>query len=204
MIQKKGDFECSSKYQPIGVRRSIKHSVSEKIPCPFCNGYFNKNNLRNHVRLHCNNRKSEKTNLQVLSKSLLPDLHSKACLVLGQKIFPSLRADQIVKAVSHVELVIIFAKYSTSDHHHKMIRYKIRHIERILIGMRRINANISDVSSIFLNPSSFESFVEAVHNLAGLSEGKFKSTCFGPTSVTLFSQLGEVLQCETIKRKNDE
>lgn len=117
-----------------------------------------------------------------------------------------MKEDNVTSAIASDELVITYAnlqilKYSHSKHHHKMIRNKLRHISRILLEMRKLNEQITDVASIF-DPSHFDCYVEAIHRLAGLRNGKFRVPSFGPSSVTLINQIGDVLEGEAIKRKS--
>ncbi|CAG9824676.1 unnamed protein product, partial [Phaedon cochleariae] len=208
-IQKKGDFIYSSSHEPISVRRcQTKSNNSEKIPCPFCKGFYSKKNLHNHVRLSCKSEEVKKQNVQTLSRAVLPKLHRKASDALRNKIFPPMRDDEVTKAIAYDELVIVYAnllasKYSSSDHHHKMIRNKLRHIGRILLAMKKIDSSIKDVMSIF-DASHFDTFIKAVHIIAGLKDGRFQTPSFGPSSVTLFSQIGDVLQVEAIKKKDEQ
>ncbi|KAG5873083.1 hypothetical protein JTB14_010499 [Gonioctena quinquepunctata] len=117
-----------------------------------------------------------------------------------------MRHDDVTKEITHDKLVIAYAnlpvtKYSASDHH-KIIRNKLRHIGRILLEMKRIDPVITDVTSIY-DVSNFDTFIRAVHNLAGLKDGKFSTHSFGPPSVTLFPQIGDVLQIEAMKKKDE-
>lgn len=217
-IQKKGDFIYNSTYaegpHSISVRRS--KVTQSYIPCPLCKGFYSRNNLRNHIRLNCKFKSKqnlsetefdlEGRNVQVLSRSCLSDIHEKASKTLREKIFPILKNDEVTKAIAHDELIIVYGnllvmKYSTSQHHYKMIRNKLRHISRILLEMRKVNPNVTDAASIF-DPEHFDTFIQAIYKLAGLHDGKFSAPSFGPTSVTLISQVGNVLQTEAIKKKD--
>ncbi|KAJ8962288.1 hypothetical protein NQ318_018267 [Aromia moschata] len=189
-IQKKGDFCYKSEFQvQINVRRNIsKKTENISIPCPYCKGFYSKSNLRNHLRLNCWVQHSDKVkqfeamglkNVQAMSRSIFPQIHERASVVLREKVFPVLNNDEVTRAVAHDELVIIYAnllviKYSSSSHHHRMIRNKIRHI--------------AHTASIF-DPLNFDVFIEAVHNLAGLSDGHFAAPSVGPTSITLICKL---------------
>lgn len=219
-IQKKADFIYNTDHKNpneyISVRRNFSRDYIERVnvPCPYCQGFYSKTNIRNHVRLNCWKKHSNRVkefetlglkNLQVMCRSLTLKIHEKASATLREKIFPVLNNDEVTRAIALDELVIVYAnlltmKYSSSSHHHKMIRNKIRHVSRILLAMRKIDSRITDATSIF-DPLSFDTFIQAIHDLAGLNDGKFAAPSFGPTSVTLICQLGDVLQVEAIKKK---
>uniref|UniRef100_A0A6P7G5J9 Uncharacterized protein LOC114336163 n=1 Tax=Diabrotica virgifera virgifera TaxID=50390 RepID=A0A6P7G5J9_DIAVI len=201
-IQKQGDFINAKNGNVVGVRRS---SMGNKIPCPYCKGFYSKNNLRTHVKKYCSQVHREQ-NVQLLSRRILSNYHENACEILREEIFPSMRDDDITANITHDNLVIAYAnqlatKYSSSRHHYNMIRNRMRHISRVLTKMKKISNTISDTQSIF-DPQHFDFFIQAVHRIAGFTNGKFSVPSFGPSSVTLFSQLGDVLETEAIKRKD--
>lgn len=115
---------------------------------------------------------ADKTNLQVKSRITLPKINERANDYMKYKIFPYLRDDTVTKEAVNDELIVTFGnlmamKYSSSAHHYKEIRNKIRHIGRILLEMKLININIKNAEDIFA-PENFDDFVKVVHKIAGL------------------------------------
>lgn len=189
--------------QPISLRRSYSNNLR---PCPYCKGFYSAANLRNHVRLFCPFGKKE-PNLLVRSKSMNMKIHESASDVLRTEIFPRMNNDNISSAILFDELVIRYGnfmtmKYSSSKHHQQMIRNKIRHISRVFLEMKKTNPTLTDVTSIF-DPSQFDAFIAAIHNLSGFSAGGYVTPSLGPSTVTLFTHLGNFLIAESIKRKDE-
>ncbi|KAG5867124.1 hypothetical protein JTB14_012398 [Gonioctena quinquepunctata] len=150
-IQKKGDFEYNShnENQLTGVRYQ---EGKNWMPCPYCKGYYSKKNLRNHIRLICRPQKKQNRNSNVLSRTLQPRILNIANDSL-KRVIPKLRDDGISEIIRHDRMIIICGnmwctKYSSSSHHQKMIRYRLRHLAKILQILKQFNDRVTDSSSI--------------------------------------------------------
>ncbi|KAI4456593.1 hypothetical protein MML48_8g00003462 [Holotrichia oblita] len=214
-IQKKGDFIFNSKQTEnidlIKLRRVQNKSTC--TPCPYCKGFYSKEYLRKHIKTNCVAKSTNENpydrvvgNL-AMSRSLLPNfLHPIASEALKNRIFPVLKNDLITRTIANDSLAIKFGnflaiKYGTSTHHDKMIRNKLRHLSRILLEMKKIDASINNITSIF-DSAKFDCFVQAVYIMGGLREGTFSNPSVGPASVTLILQVGDILETEAIKIKD--
>lgn len=160
-------------------RRKFYTDPTCSVPCPYCKGFYSKKNLRNHIRLNCLLKKNfdlkkdiTGMNNQVKSRATLPRIHSKTNNDLKYVIFPRLKDDRISRVACNDELAVTFGnllatKYSSSTHHHKEIRNKIRLTGRILLEMQKLDPNIKKLEDLFA-PEHFDAYVKAVHRIAGL------------------------------------
>nr|XP_023027931.1 uncharacterized protein LOC111515969 [Leptinotarsa decemlineata] len=221
-IQKKGDFLFNSKAASDGeiirMRRKFKNITTTKnMPCPYCKGFYSKKNLKSHSEKYCiaRNGQNEKyfqrkglKNTITCSRSVLQNIHEIASEPLRTRIFPVLTDDVVTRAIAHDHLAIQFGnflaiKYSSSYHHDKMIRSKLRQLSRILLEMKKIDPSIEDVKSIY-DCNKFDTFINAIYSLGGWSDGRFAVTSIGPSSVTLILHVGDILETEAVKNKDYE
>lgn len=135
--------------------------------------------------------------------------HSAASDVLRTQILARMADDPITSAAIHDELVIIYGnmqalKYSASSHNFAMIRHKMRHIARLRIEAKKIDPTIDNVTAMF-NPKKFDAVIKAIHRLGELREdGHYGVPSMGPSSITLLTQICELLCGEAIKRDDAE
>ncbi|KAG5866507.1 hypothetical protein JTB14_016361 [Gonioctena quinquepunctata] len=92
---------------------------------------------------------------------------------MKHSVFPKLRDDAITDLIRYDELIITFGnmmsiKYSTSSHHHQMIRYRLRHLGKIPQTAKSSNSEISDMASLF-DPKYFDYVTKAIQDMAGLN-----------------------------------
>ncbi|KAF5308551.1 hypothetical protein FQR65_LT18084 [Abscondita terminalis] len=213
-LLQEGNFLYNSMHEKIiPHRRSLIKESSKKqyVPCPFCKGFYSKTNLRNHVRLNCQKKPStvcNMRNLQADSRAMLPEVHPRANKKVREDIFPKLVNDEVTRIAAHdlyiIEYINLMSiKYSSSAHHNKMIRNKMRHLGRILLEMSKNYNTVTDISSIF-QPCNFDNFIKTVNCMAGLTDGKFNAPSFGPASITLMKKMGRVIETFAIKDGNRE
>ncbi|KAF5271416.1 hypothetical protein FQR65_LT17621 [Abscondita terminalis] len=117
------------------------------------------------------------------------------------------RDEPAVKMFMQLPPTILFAnhlysKYS-SQHHHDIIRNKLRSIGRLLIAVKRYDAAVKDLATL-LTPTKFDVCVRAIKDVGGLNSNC--STFKAPTTVltlsTICKQAAEVWKAECIKNND--
>ncbi|KAK9873508.1 hypothetical protein WA026_022920 [Henosepilachna vigintioctopunctata] len=161
-IQKKGDFLYNTRHEHrISQRRGYDNSPA-LIPCPYCKGYYRKNYLRNH------------------SRSIMPCALPTANDILRSRIFPTMTENENYMSLINDDLGTKYGnylttKYSSSQHHDKMIKAKLRQLSRLFLEMKKLNQNIVNMISIF-DSANFYYFIQAIYNMAGLKDGTVLET----------------------------
>ncbi|KAF5276617.1 hypothetical protein FQR65_LT16264 [Abscondita terminalis] len=214
-IRRRGDFQhnVSAEYNSgelLVARRShsdFLRSGKDYLPCPYCSAFFRKDTLRLHTK-NCTPKTSNSVRtVRVLSRTLLAEIHPRASDMLKMKIFPILRDNDCVQIIRYDVLAILFgnhlcSKYS-SQHHHDMIRNKLRSIGRLLIAVKRYDAAVKDFANL-LTPTKFDVCVRAIKDVGGLNSNC--STFKAPTTVltlsTICKQAAEVWKAECIKNND--
>lgn len=98
---------------------------------------------------------------------------------------------------------MMILKYSTSTHHYKMIAQQLRHICRLVIEIKKLNTSVQHVKDM-LDPKNYDDLVKAIHNLAGLADGKYKSPSVANHSCTLIMHLVQFVKCQSIKNGDQD
>ncbi|KAJ8929268.1 hypothetical protein NQ314_018061 [Rhamnusium bicolor] len=92
-----------------------------------------------------------------------------------------------------------------NQHHHAMIRTRLRLIGRLLLELKKINISITDFASVF-KPNNYDSVLEAINVVAKLNaeENKYKSPSTAFACGTLLKKCGKTYISELIKVQNKE
>ncbi|KAF5305361.1 hypothetical protein FQR65_LT18706 [Abscondita terminalis] len=211
-IRRRGDFQhnVSLEYNSgelLVARRShsdFLRTGKDYLPCPFCAAYFRKDTLRIHAKNCTPKTSKDDRTVRVLSRTLLSEIHPRASDILKNKIFPVLRDDDCVHIIRYDVLTILFgnhlsSKYS-SQHHHDMIRNKLRSIGRLLIAAKHYDSTVNDFSTL-LTPEKFDVCVAAIKDVGGLNSNNtsFKAPTTVLTLSTICKQAAEVWKSECIK-----
>lgn len=181
IIRNRGCFEFNTnkKYNDghlIVSRRpkgTSKKTADDYKPCPSCKGLFSKNTIRKHFPKCVPDWKKGNRLFYILGKRVYGKVHEKACKVLREIIFPSMREDEVIKIIRYDSLIISYGnnlcrKYRL-EHLNKMIRSKLRLLGRFLLEIKKIDGTITDFSSCFF-PEKFDKVLDAINNVAGLNE----------------------------------
>lgn len=141
----------------------------------------------------------------MLSKSriLTYNIYPEASEVLKNGIFVNMKHDQVFERLIQDETIIRYGnmltvKYSSSAHHNNMICQHLRQITRILLTVNNINCNVKCVKDM-LSPCHYEDVVKAIHQLAGLNNGKYKSPSVANHSCTIIMHFLDYLKYQSIK-----
>lgn len=119
--------------------KTFNRTVKDFKVCPTCKGFLSKTSIRRHYKKCDVNIIAGDKTLLVKSRIVHGQIHKKANITLKNKIFPSLRSDEVSDIIRFDELIIIYGnkmseKYRSS-HLHKMIRSKLRLIGRLLLEL---------------------------------------------------------------------
>ncbi|XP_043275397.1 uncharacterized protein [Venturia canescens] len=143
------------------------------------------------------------------SKAKTGRIHHAASNVLRQRVFPTMKDDQVVRAIRYDHLIILFGnklcqKYQ-DPHFYDMIRQKMRQLGRFLIEARKKSKDISDLFSVFY-PKNYDAVISAIQSLAGLNETQtgFRVPSLATALGTLLKQVGKLCVSKYIKDQNKE
>ncbi|KAK0159474.1 hypothetical protein PV327_011094 [Microctonus hyperodae] len=121
-------------------------------------------------------------------------IHKSACQILRERVIPTMRDDNITKAIRYDELAIEFGnklceKYR-DPHHYDMIRQKLRQIGRLLLELKNEKDGIDDLFSVFI-PQNYDVCLTVIRRLAGLNEleTSFKTPSLATSLGTLSKQV---------------
>ncbi|KAK4875803.1 hypothetical protein RN001_012225 [Aquatica leii] len=213
-IRRRGDFDYNTSLQNesgelLVARRSHSGFMRESkhyLPCPHCAAFFCKDTLRLHIRtcLPPTKKVEDGKTVKHISRAFLSNVHPMASEILKTKIFPVMRDDEFVNVVRYDQLAISFGNFMcskyVSQHHHDMIRSRLRFIGRLLITAKTLDQTVKDFANL-LTPSKFDVVVEAIKRIGGINED---STSYrAPTTVlhlsTICKQACRIWKSECIK-----
>lgn len=145
----------------------------------------------------------------VMGRKIACRIHSSASEVLRKTVFPIMREDEVTRVIRYDELLILYAnklciKYK-SQHHHDMIRARLRLLGRFLLAMKDINGNIESFESIY-NPKVYDDCICTINKIANYNpeEKMYKTPAVAANLSTLIKHIGNVLIMECIKKENAE
>ncbi|XP_029673720.1 uncharacterized protein LOC115241900 [Formica exsecta] len=190
-------------------RPKYNKNVSDFSICSQCKGNYFKSAIRHHYR-RCSKQNST-NNRTILAKStkITGRIHESACKILRQRVFPTLRNDNVSRVIRYDELAINYAnklcEKFQDPHFYDMIRQKLRLIGRLLLEMKNQNDKIDDPFTIFV-PNNYDNCLKAVRTLAGLNESGtgFKTLSVATSLGTLLKQLWKRCITIMIKRHDKE
>ena len=188
-------------------RPNVKYgkNAEDFLACPYCQGTYSVNNLRNHIRKYHTNEKvgPGRTNL-TLGRKVETRIHEIASNKLRTEVFPLLRHDEIVNSIKYDKLVITYANKMCQKYKKvqdaQMIRGKLRLLGRILLAARTVNSNVTDMTSVF-RPKNYDVCIQAIKTVAGFDEttDEYKAPTTALESITLIKLVGEILANECLR-----
>jgi len=216
-LRKNGNFKFNTNSQLndgqlIVCRRpneKYKKVAKDFIACAKCKGFFAKSTIRHHSRKCFGKKFTTNRCIMVMGRKIACRLHSSANDVLKKVVFPVLREDEIICAIRYDELLIKYAnklciKYK-SQHHHDMIRARLRLLGRFFLAMKVINGNIENFESIY-DPKEYDNCICAINKVAKYNskEKMYETPAVAANLSTLIKHVGNVLIMECIKKENVE
>ena len=152
--------------------------------------------MSEHLRLRClKENLSNNRTVQRICRSQNLQITSIASNALGQRVFPVLRVDEVVKAIRFDKLIIMYAnfqveKYKESYHIDDMIRQKLKRLGRFLLIMRELEPTISAFHEIY-NPVLCDVVIEAINKFSGISSDtrNYKTPSFALAMGTLIKEV---------------
>ncbi|KYN06057.1 hypothetical protein ALC62_03000 [Cyphomyrmex costatus] len=166
--------------------------------CSKCKGYFTKHSIRHH------SRKCFKKNFKmVMGRRITCRLHPKVNETVKKMIFPVMREDDVTRIIRYDEILITYAnqmyeKYR-SQHHHDMIRARLRLLGRFLLALKDINKNVENFDSIY-RPKLYDDCIHAINIVARYNseERVYGAPSVASTLSTLIKYIGNLFIGETV------
>ncbi|XP_029158730.1 uncharacterized protein LOC114931007 [Nylanderia fulva] len=190
-------------------RKDKQKSAKDYTACAKCKGFFVKTSLRRHFK-QCTSYGSKQTrSVLVMGRAVIGRINPIAEETLRKVVFPALREDEITRLIRYDELIIMFGnrlcrKYR-KQYQHKLIRSHLRYLGRFLKVMRDLNAQVTDMKSIF-QPTFYEDCIKAVNRMSAFddSTNTYKVTTTPQLMGTLLKKVGNLLITQSIKKKDYE
>lgn len=117
-----------------------------------------------------------------------------------------MREDEVTRVIRYDELLILYAnklciKYK-SQHHHDMIRARLRLLGRFFLAVKDINTNIENFESIY-DPKVYDCIC-VINKVAKYNpeEKMYETPAVASNLSTLIKHIGNVLIMECAKREN--
>ncbi|XP_074112130.1 uncharacterized protein LOC141535868 [Cotesia typhae] len=137
-------------------------------------------------------------------------IHTDACELLREKIFPVLTDDDVVKCIKFDDLIIKFGNdlchnYSL-EHQHDMIRAKLRLLGKFKLKMIDIEKNPSLQLQDMFVPGLYNRCIEALRHIASwdIYQGYFKHPVTAQYLSALIKSTCNIARSEFIKTENEE
>ncbi|KAK4886630.1 hypothetical protein RN001_002901 [Aquatica leii] len=201
------DFNSGELFVARRSKSQFERDSKHYLPCPHCAAFFNKDTLRLHAK-HCIPAKvTGQRNLLSKSRSLVCKIHPRASEFLKTKIFSILRDDDCVNIIRYDLLVILYGNYMCNkysfQHHHDMIRNKLRSIGRLLIAAKQLDFTIIDFASM-LTPEKFDITIVSIKQVGGINAANthYKAPTTVLTLSTVCKQACNIWKTECIKCSN--
>lgn len=202
----------------ITVRRptqKTKQNGTNFVNCPYCNGFYARNNLRHHVQ-QCNKdeNSSARTTLQNARRAL-GRYHSETSRRMRVEILPILQEDEITKAIRYDRAIILYGnnmcKSHVHEHQNNYIRAHLRLLGRLVLALRNRNSEINTLADAYA-PQFYKMIIEAVNDVAEFdyNTNMYKHPTNASTLGTCIKKIGKILDViymvdnDLIKRKDVE
>jgi len=183
--------------------------ATDFVACAKCKGFFTKNTIRHHARTCFQKNLKKNKCIFVMGRKITARIHPSANEILKNVIFPVMREDEVVRIVRFDELLILFGnklctKYK-SQHHHDMIRARLRVLGRFFLALKDINKNVENFESLY-HPRIYDDCIHAINTVAKYNHEKkmYATPAVAANLCTLIKHIGNLLITECIKREDSE
>ncbi|XP_067208798.1 uncharacterized protein [Linepithema humile] len=217
ILRKNGNFKFNTNSTLNNGQLIVSRRPNEKynklardfIACSKCKGFFAKSTIRHHSRT-CFGKDFRKNKcIMIMGRKIMCRLHSSANETLKKMVFPVMREDEITRIIRYDELLILFGnklciKYK-SQHHHDMIRARLRLLGRFLLALKSINKNIKNFESLY-RPAVYDDCIHAINIVARYNDEEkiYEAPAVAANLSTLIKHIGNLLIAECIKREDSE
>lgn len=216
-IRKEGNFifNATEEYnhgRMITVRRptqETRQNGENFVNCPYCNGFYTRNNLRHHVQ-QCNENKKPCTSSRKIlqnARKALGRYHSETSRKMRIEILPILQEDEVTKALRYDRAIILYGnsmcKSQIHQHQHNYIRSHLRLLGRLVLALRKKNPEINTLSAAYA-PQFYKTVIDAINDVAGLNHktNMYKHPTNASTLGTCLKKIGKILDVAYMIDKN--
>lgn len=221
-IRKEGNFifNAMKEYnhgRMITVRRptqKAKQNGINFVNCPYCNGFYARNNLRHHVQ-QCNENEKSSSSRKILqnARRALGRYHPETSRRMRVEILPVLQDDEIAKVIRYDRAIILYGnsmcKSQIHQHQKTYIRGHLRLLGRLVLALRNRNSKINTLADAYA-PQLYRTVIEAINDVAEFDykTNMYKHPTNASTLGTCLKKIGKILDVtymidkDLIKRKD--
>lgn len=215
-IRKEGNFifNTTKEYnhgRMITVRRPTqkeKQNGMNFVNCPYCNGFYTRNNLRHHVQ-QCNENEKPGSSQRILqnARRVLGRCHSEASRKMRIEILPVLQEDNVTKAIRYDRAIILYGnsmcKRQVHQHQNDYIRGHLRLLGRLVLALRNKNSEINNLAAAYA-PQFYRIVIDAINDVAQLDYKKnmYKHPSNAFTLGSCLKKIGKILDVTYMIDKN--
>lgn len=215
-IRKEGNFifNATKEYnhgRMITVRRPTqqeKRSGINFVNCPYCNGFYARNNLRHHVQ-QCNRSERSSSSRTILqnARRAIGRYHPEASRRMRVEILPILQEDEITKAIRYDRAIILYGnsmcKSQIHQHQTTYIRGHLRLLGRLVLALRNRNSEIDTLAAVYA-PQYYNTVIKAINDIAEIDykTNMYKHPTNASTLGTCLKKIGKILDVTYMIDKN--
>lgn len=189
---------------------TVPRQAKDYKVCQKCKGFYLKNNIRHHAKKCFGYNGSKSRTLLVYGRKILGRIHSDACKLLREVIFPVMREDDVVRLIRYDTLIIAYGNklcclYGNQQHQHDLVRSQLRLLGRFLSALRQINKEVTDLASIY-QPKFYNDTIVAINRIASFDPdtGSYGSPSTAYSIGAALKKVAAFYVTECIKRDDVE
>lgn len=182
-------------------------------PCPYCLGFFKRNDLWKHTKYLCHGKDCEETTISAgqikLESDLLLDKGSGASAYV-KEVLATMKDDDITMIVKNDPLIIQLGNREgrkcpgvDSQKRKHYVSQEMRRVGRLLQNLRMLDHNGQSTLDQFIKPKNFYRFIEAVQITAGSGESKESSPSLALRLGNAISKAAMIKKCMALRMYDD-
>eukprot|EP00057_Strongylocentrotus_purpuratus_P015041 XP_011669515.1 PREDICTED: uncharacterized protein LOC100890715 isoform X2 [Strongylocentrotus purpuratus] len=182
-------------------------------PCPYCLGFFKRNDLWKHTKYLCHGKDCEETTISAgqikLESDLLLDKGSGASAYV-KEVLATMKDDDITMIVKNDPLIIQLGNREgrkctgvDSQKRKHYVSQEMRRVGRLLQNLRMLDHNGQSTLDQFIKPKNFDRFIEAVQITAGSGESKESSPSLALRLGNVISKAAMIKKCMALRMYDD-
>lgn len=195
----------------ITVRRPTRETHQNGtnfVNCPYCNGFYTRNNLRHHVQ-QCNENEEPCTSRKILqnARRALGRYHIESSRKMRIEILPILQEDEVTKAIRYDRAIILYGnsmcKSQVHQYQHNYIRSHLRLLGRLVLALINKNPEINTLCAAYA-PQFYKTVIDAINDVAGLDYkmNMYKHPTNASTLGTCLKKISKILDVAYMIDKN--